>query len=86
MAYAVTIPRQLYTKVHELISPITTTWDEDVLRDIFNRVDVERILQIPINNHGFDDFIAWRGTRHGMYTVKSGYYIQWKHQFGPRAG
>jgi hypothetical protein len=76
----------LYSKVHELISPITATWDEDLLRDIFNSVDVERILQIPINNHGFDDFIAWRGTRHGRYTVKSGYYIQWKHQFGPRAG
>jgi hypothetical protein len=41
----------LYIKVHELISPITATWDEDLLRDIFNPVDVERILQIPINNH-----------------------------------
>jgi hypothetical protein len=49
-------------------------------------VDVERILQIPINNQGFNDFIAWRGTKHGRYTVKSGYYIQWKHQFGPGAG
>jgi hypothetical protein len=76
----------LYTKVHELISPITATWDEDLLQDIFNPMDVERILQIPINNYGFDDFIAWKGTRHGRYTVKSGYYIQWKHQFVPRAG
>jgi hypothetical protein len=24
-------------------------------------------------------------TSHGRYTVRSGYYLQWKHQFGPRA-
>jgi hypothetical protein len=48
-------------------------------------VDVSRILQIPINNHGFSDFIAWHYTKHGQYAVRSGYHLQWRHQFGPRA-
>jgi hypothetical protein len=73
----------LFSKVSDLISPITTSWDEHLLRDIFNDADVERILQIPLNNLGFDDFIAWKETSHGRYTVKSGYYMQWRYQFGP---
>jgi hypothetical protein len=28
----------IYTKVHELISPVTATWDEELLRDIFNPI------------------------------------------------
>jgi hypothetical protein len=72
----------VYTKVSELISPITGTWDEPLLRSLFFGVDVSRILQIPINNHGFDDFLAWSATSHGRYTVRSGYYLQWRHQFG----
>jgi hypothetical protein len=72
----------VYTKVHELLNPYTGTWDEDLLRVLFNAVDVERILQIPINHQGFEDFIAWGETKHGRYMVKSGYYLQWKHQFG----
>jgi ribonuclease HI len=76
----------VFTKVIDLISPITAQWDEQILSDLFNAVDVQRILQIPLNNQGFDDFIAWKETSHGRYTVKSGYYLQWKHHFGPNAG
>jgi hypothetical protein len=44
-------------------------------------VDVGSILQIPLNDQGFEDFLAWIFTK-----VRSGYYLQWKHQFGPSAG
>jgi ribonuclease HI len=76
----------VYTKVHELIDPTTGVWDEELLRNIFYDVDVNRILQIPLHNHGFDDFIAWAFTKHGRYTIRSGYHTQWRHSFGPRAG
>lgn len=65
----------VYTKVCELINPMTNQWDEDLLRSIFVDVDVRRIMQIPLHSHGFDDFIAWGATSHGRYTVRSGYYI-----------
>jgi hypothetical protein len=75
----------IFTKVSELISPVTGQWGEDLLRNLFGDVDVWRILQIPLNNQGFPDFVAWHFTNHGRYTVQSGYHLQWRHQFGPRA-
>jgi hypothetical protein len=75
----------VYTKVSELIDPSTGSWDLQLLNEIFLSVDVGRIIQIPINIQGFDDFIAWSFTRHGRYTVRSGYHLQWRHNFGSRA-
>jgi hypothetical protein len=46
-------------------------------------VDVQKILEIPLNNQWFDDFIAWHYTKDGRYSVKLGYHLQWHHQFGP---
>jgi hypothetical protein len=48
----------LYTKVSDLISPLTGQWDDQLLREMFNEVDVGRIILIPLNNQGFGDFIA----------------------------
>jgi ribonuclease HI len=75
----------VYTKVCDLISPITGQWDEELLNSLFCTVDRERIRHIPINNQGFHDFVAWSHTKHGQYTVRSGYHMQWKHQFGPNS-
>jgi hypothetical protein len=47
---------------------------------------VGRILEIPLNNQGFDDFIAWSFNKNGRYSVQSGYYLQWRHSFGGRGG
>jgi hypothetical protein len=76
----------VYTKVSELIDPVTGQWDTALLGTLFNPDDVNRILQIPVNDHGFSDFVAWSFTSHGRYTVRSGYHVQWRHQFGASAG
>jgi hypothetical protein len=60
-------------------------WTEGELNDLFNMVDVNRILEIPLNNQGFDDFIAWNYSTSGQYMVRSGYYLQWRYKFGPSA-
>jgi hypothetical protein len=44
--------------VSDLINPLTGSWDEQLLHELFNSPDVNRILQIPINSQGFEDFIA----------------------------
>jgi hypothetical protein len=36
-----------------------------------------RILEIPINSQGFEDFVAWQFSKHGRYTVRSAYRVQW---------
>jgi hypothetical protein len=58
----------VYTKVSELIDPYNGGWDLDLLHTIFQPIDVQKILQIPINHQAFDDFMAWRFTKHGRYT------------------
>jgi hypothetical protein len=75
----------LLTKVSYLIDPITGQWDATLLSDLFNPVDTGRILQIPINNQGFDDFVAWSLTSDGQFLVRSAYHAQWRHQFGGSA-
>jgi hypothetical protein len=39
----------IYTKVQQLIHPITGEWDEDIIRSIFWLVDAEQILPIPLH-------------------------------------
>jgi hypothetical protein len=62
------------SKVADLIDTSTGTWDAELLRSLFLEVDVRRILEIPINVQGFDDFIAWNYNKNGRY---SGYHLQW---------
>ena len=71
----------ILTKVSDLICPITSTWDEQILIDNFYSVDVERIMRIPLNPHSFDDFMAWHLDRKGVFSVKTAYHAEWIHNF-----
>jgi hypothetical protein len=75
-----------YSKVSQLIDVNTGLWDEPLIRNLFLPVDVNRILQIPLNIQGFEDFIASNCTEHGRFTVRSAYHLPWRFRFGPRAG
>ena len=68
--------------VDELINPYTGQWDEDLIRDVFSPVDVHRILQIPLNYHLTEDFVAWNYTRSGTFSVRSAYHKEFEHQHG----
>jgi hypothetical protein len=74
------------TKVSELLDPISGSWDLDLLKTIFYDIDVNRILEIPLTNQGFDDFITRNYNKNGRYWVRSGYHLQWKFSFGARVG
>jgi ribonuclease HI len=69
------------SRVEQLIDPILEVWDRDLIESIFNPLDASRILQIPLHTRGFDDFISWHGTKNGMFSVRSAYHIEWRHQF-----
>jgi hypothetical protein len=71
----------VYTKAGELIDSLSGYRDIQLVGVLFNNVDVGRILQIPLNNHGFKDFISSGLMKHGHYTMQPNYYVQWKHQF-----
>jgi hypothetical protein len=68
-------------KVDELIDPVSGTWDQALLQDIFSPIDVSRIIQIPLNIGAFEDFIAWHGTKSVVFSVRSAYHVERRHQF-----
>lgn len=65
----------MLTYVAELICPISGTWDEQLVKDIFCAEDAQRILRIPLRD-GVDDFIAWHYDSKGNHSVKSAYKLQ----------
>ena len=73
--------QNLVTKVAELINPISGTWDEALVQDIFWSVDAAIILATPIRDD-MEDFCAWYPDTKGVFTVKSAYKI---HNFQLRA-
>ena len=72
----------MLSKVDELINPYTGQWDEDLIHDVFSPLDVHRILQIPLNYHLTEDFVAWNYTRSGTFSVRSAYHKEFEHQHG----
>jgi hypothetical protein len=51
------------------------SWNEDYVRTIFSEDLENKILQIPINRLGGDDFITWPHNKIGVYTVRSAYFL-----------
>jgi hypothetical protein len=70
--------------VDELINPVTGMWDEQLIRENFLQIDVERILKIPLSVHLNEDFVAWHKTNSHTFSVRSAYFLEWEHQFGTR--
>ncbi|XP_073360407.1 uncharacterized protein [Aegilops tauschii subsp. strangulata] len=62
------------TTVSELIDPMTMTWDEQLVRDIFWPEDAVVILATPIKED-FEDFHAWHYDGRGQFSVKSAYQV-----------
>jgi hypothetical protein len=49
----------LIARVADLISPITGTWDEQLVKDTFTANDTVLVLSMPVRDDA-EDFIAWR--------------------------
>jgi hypothetical protein len=74
----------LLSTVQDLINPITESWDEELLRENFWSIDVERVLRIPLPSHGQPGFIAWLLNKSGCFTVKSAYHEEWRAMYSRR--
>jgi hypothetical protein len=62
--------------VNELINAETRWWDIDLLNRIFTREEVDLIQAMPVSSASHDDIMVWRGTKTGIFSVRSAYYIQ----------
>ncbi|XP_042942596.1 uncharacterized protein LOC122276753 [Carya illinoinensis] len=48
----------------------------DLVREIFGEDEAETIQKIPISSTGAEDRLIWQGTKDGVFTMKSAYYLQ----------
>ena len=53
----------------ELINPVTGTWDEELIRDIFWEEDYKLILALPVSE-GRENSLAWHYDKHGKSVSK----------------
>ena len=52
-----------------------TGWDIEKLREVVIDEDIDKILSIRISSHVELDLLGWHYTEEGIYTVKSGYWL-----------
>lgn len=64
----------LLTKVSELIDPVTSSWDVQLVKDLFWEEDVVNILAIPMHTER-DDIVAWHFDTKGCFSIKSAYHV-----------
>lgn len=57
----------------KMIKPRCQSWDRELIHSIFNKVDAEAIIQLPVSIMGVKEKLVWMHTQHGKYTVKSAY-------------
>jgi hypothetical protein len=60
-------------------------WNHDLIDQVFLPFEGTLIKQIPIILDPIEDQLMWPHSKHGLYTVKSGYNLlkQWKEVEGP---
>jgi hypothetical protein len=58
--------QNVYTKVEELIGPISKTWNEELIEQTLWPIDRHRILSIPIPTHDMEDFVGRSLTKTGV--------------------
>lgn len=62
-------------KLHQFFNEARDGWNEQKLREEMVDEDVDKILRIKISSSATIDMLGWHYTEHGLYTVKSGYWL-----------
>ena len=62
--------------VDQLIDGDLRWWNNDLLGTIFLADEVQMIQKIPISCTNQEDVLIWRGTKNGVFSVRTAYYMQ----------
>ena len=62
--------------VSQLIDSISHYWRCDVIMSSFHREDAKAICKIHLSHRQVPYSMVWLHNRKGVYSIKSGYYIQ----------
>jgi hypothetical protein len=64
----------IISKVAELINPITSSWDEKLVRQLFVPQDVDLILATSVHPE-LGDMVAWHYDKRGIFSVSIAYKV-----------
>jgi ribonuclease HI len=62
--------------VDQLIDREARWWDNNQLNSLFSAEEVSMIQKISISCTNQEDILIWRGTKNGIFSVRSAYYMQ----------
>jgi hypothetical protein len=62
--------------VGELIDREAKGWNMAKLETLFSKEEIQLILSLPLSVANQGDKQIWRGTKNGLFSVKSAYFIQ----------
>ncbi|KAM6545081.1 hypothetical protein CsatB_025817 [Cannabis sativa] len=72
--------RHAFIRVSDLFMEGSRVWNEELIRESFNEEVAMSILRIrPLETS--EDIIFWKGSKSGVYTVKSGYWLSQHSRF-----
>lgn len=57
----------------QLRDPISREWNMAKLNELFEEQEVRQICYMPSGINGRKDFLAWKFTKDGIYSTRSGY-------------
>jgi ribonuclease HI len=61
--------------VNQLIDGDIKCWNRPLLARLFSVEEIEMILAIPISCTNQEDILIWRGTKNGLFSVRSAYHL-----------
>jgi hypothetical protein len=62
--------------VSNLIDEDTKGWKIHMLESLFAQDEVQMIKNIPLSCMNKEDIQIWRGTKNGVFIVRSAYHVQ----------
>ena len=65
---------QEITMVNDLIDPVTSQWNPELVQQVFSQEDAAVILSMPICRDA-EDFMVWHYDSKGIFSVKSAYRV-----------
>ncbi|XP_035551510.1 uncharacterized protein LOC118349853 [Juglans regia] len=63
-------------RVCELLDQSGSSWNENLVREIFLKEEAEQICSLPVSKLGSEDKLIWGPSKRGLFTVKSAYYLE----------
>lgn len=68
----------MFNKESEVINPKTRGWDTEMLSNMITEEKLNEVTKISINSNLHEDKVISNYDKKGVYTIKSGYYLEIK--------